>query len=143
MSTPLLCLLAFAAWTLSLVVFGIGAIRVGKVLFANERVNAFPADKAHGGPAYRRLLRAHLNCVENLPVFGAVVVIAELIAVHGTLMDRLAVIYVAARLCQTIAHISSGRSLVINVRFSFFLVQLTCVIWMMGLLLGQANASMV
>ncbi len=138
MSTPLFCLLLFVTWTLALVVFGIGPIRVGKVLLGKARPNAFPADQPHGGAAYRRLLRAHLNCVENLPVFGAVVVVAELAQVQGLLMDRLAMVYVAARVCQSVAHISSGRSLVINVRFGFFLVQLTCLGWMLGLLLAAA-----
>ena len=138
MSTPLFCLLLFVTWTLALVVFGIGPIRVGKVLLGKARPNAFPADQPHGGAAYRRLLRAHLNCVENLPVFGAVVVVAELAQVQGLLMDRLAMVYVAARVCQSVAHISSGRSLVTNVRFGFFLVQLTCLGWMLGLLLAAA-----
>ena len=46
------------------------------VLRGERPANGFPADQDHGGPGwYRRCNRAHLNCVENLPVFGAVVLV--------------------------------------------------------------------
>ncbi len=139
MSTALWCLLGFAAWTWSLVVFGIGTIRVFKVLKGQEKPNAFPSDKPHGSEAYRRLLRAHANCVENLPVFGAVVIIGALTNLQSDLFHTLAIVTLAARIGQSIAHLSSGRSLIVNVRFTFFLVQIAAVSWM-GLLVAT-NAA--
>jgi uncharacterized MAPEG superfamily protein len=82
---------------------------------------------------YQRLIRAHMNCVENLPVFGAVVLVAAVSGLSNRTFDTLAEVYLGARVCQSIAHISSGRSLAVNVRFTFFLVQLVCVLWMMAL----------
>lgn len=38
-------------------------------------------------------------------------------------------------LCQTAAHLSSGRSLVVNIRFGFFLTQVCAMIGMLVLLL--------
>ena len=135
MTTPLLCLVFFAVWTLALVGFGIGAFRVSSVLRGRAKPNAFPADKPHPGPGwYHRCIRAHANCVENLPVFASVVLTAAVSGAASSTLDTLAVVYVAARVGQSVAHVASGRSLVINVRFTFFLVQLVVVAWMMALL---------
>ena len=130
MTTPLLCLLAFALWTLSVVSIGIGYPRVSMVLKGQARPNAFPADQPHGDERYRRTMRAHANCVENLPVFGAVVLTAAVAGVDDVFMDRLAMVYLIARLGQTVTHIASGRSRAVNVRFSFFVTQITCAIAM-------------
>jgi uncharacterized MAPEG superfamily protein len=130
MTTPLYSLLFFAMWTLGLVVVGLGPFRVGRVLKGEAAPNAFPSDTPHGPDWYRRVTRAHANCVENLPVFGAVVVAGALSGLSSTTFDRLAIAYVVARVGQSVAHISSARSAVINVRFTFFLVQIVCVVWM-------------
>src|SRR2546428_4825953 len=66
----LLCLLAFVAWTIALVV----ALTVARLryLASGGSVRDF------GVPDDRRLIwrlfRAHVNCVENLPLFASVVV---------------------------------------------------------------------
>ncbi len=130
MSVPLMCLLVFAAQTLAIVVFGIGAPRVTQVLLGKARPNAFPGDTPHGGELYRRTMRAHANCVENLPVFGAVVLVGAVSGLASPTFDVLAMVYAGARMLQSAAHIASGRSLVVNVRFTFFLAQVVCVTWM-------------
>jgi len=127
MTTPLWCLLFFVIWTLSLVLVGIGAFRVGSVLLGKARPNAFPADTPHGPDWYRRAARAHANCVENLGPFAAVVLTGHVLGLTSGAFATLAEVYVAARVGQTIAHLASGRSLVINVRFGFFAVQLACI----------------
>lgn len=134
MTTPLWCLLGFAAWTQCLVLLGIGPYRVGKVLFAKARPGSFPAAIPHGPDWYQRLMRAHANCVENLPVFGAVVLTGAVIGYQNATFDQLAVVYLLARIGQTTAHLSSGRGLVINVRFVFFLTQVLAVLGMLFLL---------
>lgn len=136
MTVPLWCLLGFAAWSLLLVSFGIGAWRVAQVLVGGAKPNAFPADVPHGPDWYRRLIRAHANCVENLPVFGAVVLVGHVTGLTDGTFATLAQVYLGARVLQSLTHISSGRSLVVNIRFTFFLVQLACVGWMMVLVAG-------
>jgi len=123
-TTPLWCLLGFAMWTLAVVVVGIGTPRVSMVLAGKARPNEFRADVPHGSDLYRRTMRAHANCVENLPIFGAIVLTAAVAGADTLRMDRLAVAVLLARIAQTITHVSSGRSLVVNVRFGFFLVQI-------------------
>ena len=135
MTTPLLCLLFFAAWTLSVVFFGIGVYRVGNVLLGRARPGSFPADTPHGPDWYRRVARAHANCVENLGPFAAVVLTGHGLGVTSGTFSTLAQVYVGARVGQTIAHIASGRGLVINIRYAFFLTQLGCIAGMILTLL--------
>jgi uncharacterized MAPEG superfamily protein len=133
MPVPLSCLLGFVVWTLLLVVC-IGGTRVTLVLRGKARANAFPADTPHGGEMYRRLLRAHLNCLENLPLFGAVVLTAQVQGVSGATLDGLARVYLAARVSQSCIHISSGRSRAVNLRFLAFVTQLVCLVGMLGVI---------
>ncbi len=129
MTTPLWCLLAFAAWTWALVVFGIAGVRVFKVLAGQAAANAFPADEPHGAPAYRRLMRAHMNCVETLPLFAVVVLVAHVAGVHSPAIDTAAQVIFAGRIGQTLAHVSSGRSIAVHVRFTFFAAQIIGLAW--------------
>jgi uncharacterized MAPEG superfamily protein len=138
MTVGLACLLGFAAWTVLLMVVGIGAVRILKVLSGEAKPNAFPADVPHGSERYRRVMRAHANCVENLPIFGAVVITAAIVGARGGLFDQLPPIYLAARVAQSVTHVASGGSLAANVRFTFFVVQLVCVGWLGALLLDYA-----
>ena len=136
MSTPLLCLLFFALWTVALVLFVIGAYRVGEILTGQRRIDSFPADQAHEGPGwYQRALRAHLNCVENLPVFGAVVLVGELSGGASSLAELLAPVYLGARVLQTLTHICSVSPAAITLRFIFFVIQLGCFLAMSWALL--------
>lgn len=130
MTTPLYCLLGFAAWTLLLAVSAILTHRVPEVLRGRAASNDFPADTPHGPGWYRRLLRAHANCVENLPVFAAVVLVAAVAGVTDATMDRLAQAYLAARVLQSLSHVASGSAFAVNARFTFFVAQIICVGWM-------------
>jgi uncharacterized MAPEG superfamily protein len=139
MTIGLYCLLGFAAWTLCIVVIGIGGSRVGKVVLGRAKPTDFPADVPHGSERYRRVMRAHANCVENLPIFGAVVVAAALAHLAGGLFDTLPEVYLGARVAQSATHIASGSATAVNVRFSFFVVQLVCVVWLGVQVVAQAS----
>ena len=133
MTVPLLCVLVFSIWTVTLVVAGVGAHRVLAVVSGRAASDAFPADQDHGGPAwYRRCIRAHMNCVENLPVFASVVLVGSVIGLDDPTLDTLALVYVGARVLQSAVHISSTSVMAINVRFGFFVVQLTCLVAYVG-----------
>lgn len=125
-NTSLLALLGFALWTIGIVAVGVGPTRVLQVLAGKARPNDFKADVPHGTDTYRRVMRAHANCVENLPVFATLVLIAAVAGVRSPVLDTLSVVVLAARVGQTTAHISSGRNVAVNIRFGFFLVQLGC-----------------
>ena len=133
MSAPLAALLGMAVWAL-LLVCAIGSIRVVQVLRRKVPPNGFKAGEEHGSPAYWRLNRAHLNCVENLPILGALVVVTELGGFGSGRIDWLAWTYLVARVGQTVVHVSSGSNIAVNVRFTFFLAQLVvAAVWALEL----------
>ena len=127
MTTPLWCLLGFVAWTLVLLL-AIGVARVSQVLAGTAKPTDFPAGVPHGSDPYWRLNRAHLNCLENLPLFASVVLIATVAGLRSPALDTLARTYLGARVCQSLAHLSSGGAVAVNVRFGFFLVQFGCLV---------------
>lgn len=135
MTTPLWCLGGFVAWTI-LLMAAIAFVRVAAVLRGEKQANEFPAGVPHGGDAYWRLNRAHLNCTENLPLFGAVVLIAAAAGIHSSMLDSAARIYLGARIGQSLAHVSSGSAMAVNVRFTFFLVQVGCLLTYLMAILG-------
>lgn len=131
MNTALWVLLAFAAWTILTLLVGVGAVRWRLILTGRRRLNEFPADAPHGSPRYRRAMRAHANCVENLPVYGAVAVTATLSGVGGVALHALPPIFLLARILQTLIHVACEEtSLAVAFRFAFFFIQLVCMAWM-------------
>lgn len=73
MTVPVWMLLGFATWTVLLLLFTIGIYRWSRILSGRVPIRQFPADAVGGEEWYRRATRAHANCIENLPVFGAIV----------------------------------------------------------------------
>jgi uncharacterized MAPEG superfamily protein len=137
MRQPLLCLAAFAAWAILLVI-AIAFARVSQVLAGRKRPNEFPSGVPHGGDAYWRLNRAHMNTVENLPIFGAIIIAGVLLRVEAPLFQLLPVVVICARVVQSLVHVSSGGSLAVNVRFTAFVTQLTCFVVMLFLITRAA-----
>lgn len=127
MTTPLWCLLGFVTWTL-LLLSAVGAARVSQVLAGKAQANEFPSGVPHGSDAYWRLNRAHMNCLENLPLFASVVLTAAVLGLSSSTLDTLATVFLLARIGQTAAHLSSGSNMAVNVRFTFFLVQVACIV---------------
>lgn len=131
MTTPLWALLGFAVWTLVVLMAAVGVRRWTLILTGRAQLTDFPADAPHGSTAYRRAVRAHLNCVENLPVFAAIVLIAAVTHVTTPTMDALAIAFVAARVSQTLVHVSVNETnATVLVRFGFFLIQIVAMFLM-------------
>jgi hypothetical protein len=131
MTVPLYVLLIFAMWTLAVLMAGIGIRRWALILSGRAQLTDFPADQPHGGPAYRRAVRAHANCVENLPVYGAIVLVAFAAHADTPRLDALAVVFIAARVCQTLTHtLFTETNTTVMIRFLFFLTQIVCMVWM-------------
>lgn len=118
--------MGFAAWTLLLVVVGIGVPRISAVLRREARPNAFNPAVPHGSERYQRCMRAHLNCVENLPIFATLVLLGTLLGLTDDLFQMMAMVVLPARVLQSAVHIASGRNLAVLARFSLFSVQLLC-----------------
>lgn len=135
MSIPVWVLLAFAVWTMLVLMLTVGIYRWGLVFAGRAQVNEFRADQVEGSDWYRRSMRAHLNCVENLPVYGAIVLVLVVSGTSGPLLDILALTLISARVVQTLIHVSWEQTNVLaSLRFLFFFVQLICMLWMAALI---------
>ena len=125
MSVSMMALLCFAIWTLAMV-FVFGSWRVSQVVLRGAHPAAFPHGGSEGPGWVQRAHRAHLNCVENLPVFATLVLIGAVIALDDPIFEYAAAAVVPLRMGQSVTHISSGRGRAVQLRFSFFLGQLGC-----------------
>jgi len=68
MTVPVWMLLGFAAWTVLLLLSTVGVYRWSRILTGRVPIRDFRADQVEGEDWYRRSMRAHANCIENLPV---------------------------------------------------------------------------
>ena len=127
MTLPMWILLGFATWTLVLLIATVGVYRWVRILFRKAPIASFRSDQLEGEDWYRRGTRAHANCVENLPVFGAIVLVISAIGVNGPIVDSLCTTVLIARILQSLVHVSHVQTdAFVAVRFSFFSVQLVC-----------------
>ncbi|HSH91506.1 MAG TPA: MAPEG family protein [Ramlibacter sp.] len=137
MTLPTWMLLGFAMWTLALLLFTVGIYRWSRIFTGSVAIRNFPADAAGGDDWYRRATRAHANCIENLPVFGAIVFGLHASQVTGTLVDALAVTILAARIVQSLVHVCFVHTNTIaSVRFGFYFVQFICFVGLAGLIIN-------
>ncbi|MCS3838894.1 putative MAPEG superfamily protein [Pseudomonas sp. JAI111] len=127
MTTPMWMLLGFATWTLLLLMATVGVYRWVRILFSHVPIASFRSDQLEGEDWYRRGTRAHANCVENLPVFGAIVWVISALGIDGSVVNALSILVLTARVCQSLVHVSHVQTdAFVAVRFSFFCVQLVC-----------------
>ena len=141
MTVPAWMLLGFAMWTLLLLLFTVGIYRWSRIFTGRTPIRDFPADAAGGEDWYKRATRAHANCIENLPVFGAIVFGLYVAGISGTLVDSLAVTVLVARIIQSLVHVCFVHTdAVASWRFTFYFVQFICLVWLAGLI-GVAHTG--
>lgn len=127
MTIPVWVLLGFAVWTLLILLGGVGLYRWSRILTKRATLSEWRAELQQGSEWYQRAIRAHANCVENLPVYAAIVVAIIATGVQSSVLDILAIILICARVFQTLIHISLKQTnLVAGLRFAFFFVQFIC-----------------
>ncbi|MBX7057683.1 MAG: MAPEG family protein [Leptospirales bacterium] len=137
MNPSLLYLIAVCLWFMLL---GLAVVswRGLAVLGRKKRINQFPGGVQHGGDAYWRLNRAHANTAENLPLFGAVVLVGNISGAAGETFALLALVYWLFRMIQSVIHVSSGSEIAVTLRFSAYFVQQICVLLMVFQILRHA-----
>lgn len=121
MSPSLMALTGFIAWTLFLLVL-MEAIRSRLVLTKAVPANGFNPENSNLSPFMQRLARAHANCLEGLPVFGGLLLVAELSG-RTAVTDPLAYVFLAARILQSVIHLVSLSPAAVSLRFTAFAVQ--------------------
>jgi uncharacterized MAPEG superfamily protein len=140
MTIPQWALLGFAVWTLLMLFGTVGVYRWSRILTGQVQISEWQADVPQGSDWYQRAMRAHMNCVENLPVFAAIVFCATATGADNRFVDVLAGAILVARICQTTVHLAFAPSdFAASVRFAFFFVQS---IFMLAMAAAVAVAAM-
>jgi uncharacterized MAPEG superfamily protein len=120
--TGLTALLLFAAWTLVLMFIYVG-YRVALTLTFKKAPNSWGRTAADVDPPFiQRAHHAHLNCVENLPVFAAIVLAAYAMG-KAPVADAVAMWIVGLRLAQSVTHLIGTSAALVFIRANFFLLQ--------------------
>ena len=133
MNATVTALTGFIAWTLFLLLL-MEAIRCKLVFGKTVPANGFSPDNANLSPFMQRLARAHANCIEGLPIFGGLMLVA-LVTERSAITDPLAYVLLAARILQSLIHLCSLSTLAVNLRFTAFAVQMgIAVYWVIQLL---------
>ena len=133
MMPTLAALTGFIAWTLFLLVL-MELIRSKLVITKVVPANGFRPDNANLSPFMQRLARSHANCLEGLPIFGGLMLVAVL-AGRSTVTDPLAFVLLGARILQSGLHLSSLSVQAVTLRFAAFAVQIgIAVYWAFRLL---------
>ncbi len=133
----IIALVFYALWAIALALMIIADRAL--LVMRGTPVSTFTSGTPHGTDSYWRINRAHINTVENLAIFAAIVLAGWVAGMETHLFNTLAVIVVVARVIQSVIHISSGSAAAVNARVTVFLVQLVCEIWMAVLVLMAAN----
>jgi len=124
MPIPVWMLLAFAVWTVALLFATVGIYRWSHILTGRVPMRDFKADQVEGADWYKRAMRAHANCVENLPVFGALVFVLFVSGTTGPGVDLACMVIMGARVVHSLVHVAALQTnAVVSVRFAFYLVQ--------------------
>ncbi len=133
MSPTLTALVAFAAWT-TLLVFGLANFRILHAQRTKKAVNSFTADGSDLQGLGQRWTRAHLNCLEFLPIAGTVGLVA-VVAGKAAVTDPLAMVLLYLRIGQSVVHLISTSVPFVMVRATLFVGQIAIVLyWCYGLL---------
>lgn len=124
---PVLMVLLFALWAVALLVLTVGIYRWGSIFAGKAQLTDFKADDVRGSDFYKRAMRAHANCIENLPVFIAVVFASHVANINADSVDIMSVIVVASRVLQSLVHVSLVQTNKVTLlRFCLFFSQVIC-----------------
>lgn len=137
LSPSAVALLGLVAWTLFLALLLLNQ-RGLLVLSGRMKVNAFAPDGSNTPGAFgQRLVRAHANSLENLPLQAAVLLYAMQAGLTAV-TDPLACVLLGARVFQSLMHLISTSPLFVWLRFAGWLVQLLILAWWLLRLFGAA-----
>ena len=136
-SASAIALTGFMTWALLLLVLMelMELIRTQLVLRGKVPANSFKPDNASLSPFMQRLARAHANCIEGLPIFGGLLLVA-MVTQRTVITDPLAYLFLGARVFQSLVHLASTSPAMCTLRFTAFAVQMTIgLYWAIKLLL--------
>lgn len=132
--TGMTALLWFALLTLGLVFVSVNW-RVLEVL-RGKGINSWGRNDGIPVPALvMRMQHAHLNCLENLPIF-AILVFAAAFMGKSAVVDSLACYVLMARVGQSAVHLLGTSQALVFIRATFYVAQVLMFLYMFWSLLA-------
>ena len=120
-------LAAFSLWTLlwllPLVVLRITKMRKG------ESIAEFSPHHDSSPSFYQRVMRIHSNCLETLPIYASLVLVAGSTGFIHILSGAAVSVFFGARIIQSLIHAYSSKGIFPYLRGSFFGVQVALMIY--------------
>ena len=133
--TGITALLLLIGWTM-LLALSYATYRIPQIFLAGKPASHWertqPVDDP---PVLVRAKGAHLNTLENIPLFAALVLVAAVTG-QSPVVDALAGYFLAARLAQSVAHILGTSLPLVMLRATFFLAQIGMMFYMVWALLS-------
>lgn len=127
--TAFAAVLYYVLWTIVLMLVYAGP-RIPMSAFGARRLDSWERNQPVTDAAfYQRAKGAHLNCLENLPLFAAVVLVAAAMG-NSAVVDGLAMYVLYARIAQSVVHLVGNSSPLVFVRAGFFIVQVALIAYM-------------
>jgi len=126
--------LLYVAWCIVLVLL-YAVPRIPIALFTERRMDSWERTKPiTDAPFFVRAKGAHLNSMENFPLFAAIVCVAALMG-KSAFVDTVAAYVLYLRVAQSVTHLIGDRSVLVLIRASFFVAQILLMLYMVqGLL---------
>lgn len=127
LSTSLSALLGYVVWSAALILLVVN-YRSLLVFTGQKRADEFPRRGYEPPALIQRITDAHANCMENLPLAAAVILVA---AVSGqtAITDPLACWLLYARIGQSVVHILAVNHWMVMARVTFYLAQFGILGW--------------
>ncbi len=127
--TGMMALIGFAGWTLLLVAIVL-TWRVLEVL-RGRKANSWGRGTAIAQPGIVvRAEHAHINCLENLPVFAVIVLAAHALG-KSAVVDSVAAWVLYARVAQSVTHLIGTSPILVLLRATFYTVQVALFAWLL------------
>ncbi|AXQ30791.1 MAPEG family protein [Solimonas sp. K1W22B-7] len=127
--SALVALIGFTAWTLLLVFIAVNwrALEILRGVKADSWTRGAERERPS---MVKRMEHAHFNCLENLPVFAAIVLAAYAMG-KQPVVDTLACYVLIARLAQSLVHIMGVSHWMVMLRAAFYTAQVLMFFYMM------------
>jgi uncharacterized MAPEG superfamily protein len=138
--SSLQALIGFTGWTLLLVlvIFGWRGIAI---VIKRRPADSWTRGKLVEDPALiRRVEHAHINCLENLPIF-AVIVLAAAAMGKSAAIDGLAMYVLYARVAQSVVHMLGVNHWLVLLRATFWSIQLILFVVMLFAICCPGHAA--
>jgi uncharacterized MAPEG superfamily protein len=87
----------------------VGYFRWSRILTGRATIREWRPDQDQGTDWYRRAMRAHANCLENLPIYTVVVIALLVTETKSPWLDGLAIILLIAHIAHNPRYILAPR----------------------------------